>query len=75
MLAMVNSNNIEHSNSATPHQQVWTVKYKPNNNSQPWSDLHSYDSKADALLYAASVSGEYFLVKVVDPDGSVVWVN
>ena len=75
MLAMINSNNAEQSTSTEVNQQVWTVQYKPNNDSQPWSELRSCDGKAGALLYAAKVSEEYFLVKVLDPGGSVIWSN
>ena len=55
--------------------KMWIVQCKPNNDSQPWSDLGSYDNKVSAILYASRVSGEYFMVKVIDPDGSVIWTN
>lgn len=54
---------------------MWTVEYKPDNDSQPWMTLDSYDNKASAILHASRVSGDYYMVKVTDPDGSVIWSN
>ena len=54
---------------------MWTVQYKPNNESQPWHTLDSYDNKTSAFIYASKASAQYRIVKVTDPDGSVVWVN
>ena len=55
--------------------KMWIVQYIPNNNSQPWSTLASYDKKESAILHASKVSDEYFMVKVTAPDGSVIWSN
>jgi len=52
---------------------MWKVKYKPNNNSQAWATLDSYDNKAEALLHAARVSSEYYRVSVIGPDGDITW--
>jgi hypothetical protein len=54
---------------------MWIVQYKPNNDSQPWSNLGSYDNKVSAILHASRVSGKYFMVKVEDQDSSVIWSN
>ena len=54
---------------------MWIVQYKSNNESQPWHTMDSYDNKTSAFIYAARVSKQYPIVKVTDPDGSVVWVN
>ena len=54
---------------------MWIVQYKPNNDSQTWSLLESYDNKVRVVLHASRVSGEYFMVKVIDPDGCVIWSN
>lgn len=54
---------------------MWTVEYKPDNDSQPWTTMDSYDNKASAILNASRVSGDYYMVKVTDPDGSVIWSN
>ncbi len=54
---------------------MWIVEYKPNNDSQLWMFLESYDNKASAILHASRVSEEYYMVKVTDPDGSVIWSN
>ena len=52
---------------------MWTVKYKPNNDSQAWLTLKSYDNKSQALLHAARVSGNYYKVSVIDPDYKIIW--
>jgi hypothetical protein len=52
---------------------MWKVQYKPNNDAQPWSTLKTYDNKVSALLYALSISGKFFMIKVIDPNHSVVW--
>ena len=54
---------------------MWTVKYKLNNESQPWSTLDNYYSSVTAITRANWASGEYFIVIVTDPDGSVIWSN
>lgn len=54
---------------------MWKVEHKPNNGIQPWSAVKTYDNKTAAMLYAAAVSGQFYLIKVVAPDGSVVWCN
>ena len=54
---------------------MWIVQYKPNNDSQPWSTLDSYDNKASAFIRASWATCEYFMIKVTDPGGSVVWSN
>ncbi len=54
---------------------MWTVKYKTNNDYQPWSTLNNYYSSVSAITRATWASGEYFIVIVTDPDGSVIWSN
>jgi hypothetical protein len=54
-------------------KHMWNVKYKPNNDSQPWTTLESYASKAMALIHASRASGEYFMVKVIDREGRIIW--
>ena len=56
-------------------KMMWIVQCKPNNDSQSWSTLGSYDNQASAILHASRVSDECFAVKVTDPDGSVIWVS
>ena len=52
---------------------MWTIKYKPNNDSQGWLTLESYDNKSQALLHAARVSGSYYKVSVIDPEYNIIW--
>lgn len=54
---------------------LWEVHYRPNNVSQPWSILDTYDKKVNAIIKAYQVSGNYFMVKVTAPDGSIIWSN
>ena len=54
---------------------LWVVHYRSNNVSQPWSILDSYDKKINAIIKAYQVSGEYFMIKVIGPDGSIIWSN
>jgi len=52
---------------------MWTVKYKPNNDSQPWLTLESYDNKSQAVLHAARVSSRYYKVSVIDSEYKTIW--
>jgi hypothetical protein len=52
---------------------MWKVHYKPNNDIQEWLALGCYNNKAQAFIHASRVSSEYFMVEVIDPDGSVAW--
>ena len=54
---------------------MWAVKYKPDDESQPWSTLDHYYSSVSAVTRATRASAEYFMVIVTDPDGSVIWSN
>ena len=52
---------------------MWVVHYRPDKVSQPWSILDSYDKKVNAIIKAYQVSSEYFMIKVIGPDGSIIW--
>ena len=52
---------------------MWIVQCKPNNDSQTWATLGSYDNQTSAIIHASRVSDECSLVKVIDPDGSIIW--
>ena len=54
---------------------VWNVQYKRHNASQAWNVLGNYDNKENALIHATRALGYYFMVKVTDPDGNVIWSN
>ena len=53
----------------------WVLHYRPDKVSQPWSILCTYDNKLSAIIKANQVSSKYFMVKVIDPDGSITWSN
>jgi hypothetical protein len=52
---------------------MWNVEYKPTSDSQTWVILKSYDNKTSACFKAFQVSNNYFMVKVMDTDGNVLW--
>jgi hypothetical protein len=54
---------------------MWEVYYKPDDDSQEWRILDSYENKAMALFNASRVLSIYFMVKVTDPEDSVIWSN
>ena len=54
---------------------MWVVQYRPDNEAQPWSILESYDNKASALISASNAAEDYFMVIVIDPEGSIIWSN
>ena len=53
----------------------WALHYRPDKVSQPWSILCTYDNKLSAIIKANQVSSKYFMVKVIDPGGSITWSN
>ena len=54
---------------------MWKVKYKPDNASQAWIVLNSFDNMPSALITANHAADDFFMVVVEDPDGSVIWSN
>ena len=52
---------------------MWIVQCKANNDSQTWATLGSYGNKVSAITHASRVTGECFMVIVIDPDGDVIW--
>jgi hypothetical protein len=52
---------------------MWKVQYKSHNASQTWATHGSYGSEQSALGNASRISERYFMVRVVDPNGRVVW--
>lgn len=47
---------------------MWVLHYRPDNVSQAWSILNSYDNRLSAIIKAYQISSEYFMIKVIDPD-------
>jgi len=50
---------------------TWNIEFKSAKYPKEWSILDSYDNKTSASIKACRVSGDYFIVKVMDTDGSV----
>ena len=57
------------------NSNMWNVQYKRHNAAQLWSVLGNYDNKESALIHASQALGYYFMVKVTDPEGTVIWSN
>jgi delta-aminolevulinic acid dehydratase/porphobilinogen synthase len=52
---------------------MWVLHYRPEKVSQPWYVLGTFDTKVNAIIKAYQVSSEYFMIKVTDMDGRVIW--
>ena len=52
---------------------MWDIEYKPNSNAQEWTVLDLYDNKTSACIEASRISDDYFMLKVTEPDGSLIW--
>jgi hypothetical protein len=52
---------------------MYTVLYKPTSAQQAWHTFGSYGSEQTALSNAERASRKYFMVRVLDPDKSVIW--
>ena len=54
---------------------MYKVQYKVGNASQAWQTHGSYSSEQAALSAGARISAKYFMVRVLDPNRSVVWAG
>ena len=52
---------------------MWKVQFKSHNAAQAWSSHGSYGNESAALSSAERISGNYFMVRVIDPNGNTVW--
>jgi hypothetical protein len=52
---------------------MYTVQYKATSAQQAWQTVGSYGSEQTALSNAERASHKYFMVRVLDPDKSVIW--
>lgn len=52
---------------------MYKVRYKYSNPSQSWTMSGSYGDERSALSAAARMSGRYFMVQVLGPEGHVIW--
>ena len=52
---------------------MFRVQYKSHNAYQSWVNLGSYGDERSALANATRVCGRYFMVRVLNPDGMVIW--
>lgn len=54
---------------------AYKVQFKSHNAYQSWTSLGSYGSESVALSNATRVAGRYFMVRVLDPSGNVIWTS
>jgi len=52
---------------------MYKVQYKSHNAFQAWMNHGTYGNESLALSAADRISGRYFMVRVVDKRGAVVW--
>lgn len=52
---------------------MYRVEYKTHNGSQAWQSHGLYGSEQSALSSAGRIADRYSMVRVLDPNGSVVW--
>ena len=49
------------------------VQYKSHGANDPWTNQGHYGTESVALSNAERISRKYFMVRVLDPNGNVVW--
>lgn len=54
---------------------MYRVQYKSQNAFQSWVSYGSYGSEASALNVAVRIASRYFMVRVLDRSGLVVYVS
>jgi len=52
---------------------MFRVLYKSKNAASAWSTFGSYGSENSALAAAERIADRYFMVRVIDPEGSTIW--
>ena len=52
---------------------MWVLHYIPEHVSQPWSILETFDERVHAIIKAYQVSHQYYMVKVTDVEGRIIW--
>lgn len=53
---------------------MFKVQYKSQNAYQSWANYGSYGSESSALGVATRIRSKYFLVRVIDKQGCVVFI-
>ena len=54
---------------------MYKVQFKVANPGNAWAGYGSFGSQSVALQAAARISTKYFMVRVVDDKGALVWSN
>lgn len=53
---------------------MYKVQYKSRNATQSWANYGSYGSEGAALSVATRIRSKYFMVRVTDKQGRVVFI-
>ena len=54
---------------------MFKVQFKVANPGNAWAGYGSFGNQSTALQAAVRISSKYFMVRVVDDKGSLVWSN
>lgn len=54
---------------------MFKVQYKSQNAYQSWANYGSYGSEAPALGVATRIRSRYFMVRVIDKQGRIVYIS
>ena len=54
---------------------MYKVQFKAANPGNAWAGYGSFGNQSTALQAAARISSKYFMVRVIDDKGSLVWSN
>ena len=54
---------------------MYRVEYKSHGPYSSWSRLDGYGCESSALASAARAAHKYFMVRVLDPRGNVIWCD
>jgi len=52
----------------------WMIQYKTNE-TESWQTLKEYHDRESALACAWRAAKKYYLIKVIDAEGAVIWCN
>lgn len=52
---------------------MFKVQYKVSNAKQSWQPHGTYGSETEALSSAGRIADKYFMVRVLNPDGAVIF--
>jgi hypothetical protein len=54
---------------------MYKVQFKSHNALQAWMGYGTYGSEGAAIQSATRIAGKYFMVRVIDAGGHIVWIS